>query len=109
MTERVTRIDPATIAERIEASINAYLLSFGVLPGATVHDDHRCTWIDSGRAEATLNAVVSTRFGEGVADEQIEAILSHFRQQARPLTWHIGPLSMPPDLGPRLRAHGLVA
>ena len=38
MSAPVFAIDPTTIAPVIEASIDAYLLSFARLPGAVLHD-----------------------------------------------------------------------
>lgn len=105
--DRVPRIDPATIAATIEHNINAYLLSFARLPGALVHQDAHSVWIDTGIGDATLNAVVTARFGPDEANDQVEAVLAHFRRAARPVTWHVGPLSAPADLGRILLAHGL--
>jgi ribosomal protein S18 acetylase RimI-like enzyme len=107
MPEPAPGIDPATIAAVIEANINAHLLSFARLPGAVLHDDPRCTWLDAGVASAPLNAVVSARFGPDDVDAGIEAVLGHFRRHARPFTWHVGPSSTPEDLGDSLLAHGL--
>lgn len=108
MADRVVaRIDPATIAALIEANINAYLLSFARLPGALLHDDRHSTWLDSGRPDTTLNSVVLARFTPGEVDAQVEAVLAHFRAQSRPLTWHIGPSTAPPNLADVLLAHGL--
>jgi len=50
---------------------------------------------------------VSARFSPDTIDAQVEAVLSHFRQQARPVTWHIGPSTEPSDWGRVLLAHGL--
>lgn len=90
----------------IEANINAYLLSFAALPGATVHRGERGVWLDSGLNSATYNCVVSTHLGPNSADAYIAAITAHFRQDARTASWHIGPGSSPADLGERLLAHG---
>ena len=100
-------IDPATIAATIEASLNAHLLSFARLPGAVLHDEGDCTWLDAGIASAPFNAVVSARFGPDEVDARIEAVLGHFRRHARPFTWHVGPGSTPEDLGDALLAHGM--
>jgi GNAT superfamily N-acetyltransferase len=101
-------IDPATIAAAIENHINAYLLSFACLPGAELRQDARCSWVDSGVPDVTFNAVVHANFGQGEIDAGIESVLSHFRRVARPVTWHVGPLSRPDDLPCHLEAHGMV-
>ncbi|HVA90610.1 MAG TPA: GNAT family N-acetyltransferase [Chloroflexota bacterium] len=107
MPDIVPAIIPATIATVIEANINAYLLSFARVPGATPHHDPQSVWIDSGRSDSTFNSVVSARFSPDTVDAQIESVLAHFQRHARPLTWHIGPSSTPSDLGRILLAHGL--
>jgi hypothetical protein len=100
-------IDPAGIAGVIEDNINAYLLSFARLPGALLYRDGRSVWIDSGIPDATLNAVVTARFGPDGVDAQVESVLGHFRRVGRPFTWHVGPTSAPRELGRILLAHGL--
>lgn len=107
MSGIVERIESASIAATIEASINAYLLSFARLPGATLHDDADSTWVDSGIASATLNSVVRARFTSDAADARIEAILAHFKQRNLPFTWHVGPTTQPPNLGQTLLTHGM--
>lgn len=103
----IAAADPSAIAPIIEASINAYLLSFARLPGAILHDDRRVVWVDSGVADPTFNAVVSARFDRDEVGTGITSVLSHFRQHSRPVTWHVGPSAEPPDLGRSLLAHGL--
>lgn len=107
MSQIIEKIDPATIAVAIEANINAYLLSFARLPGAVLHDDLHCVWVDSGVADATFNSVVYAHFSPDAIDAQVEPVLAHFRRHARPVTWHIGPSTKPTDLGRFLPAHGL--
>lgn len=103
----VQAIDPATVAATIEANINAYLLSFARLPGATLHDAPESTWVDAGIADATFNAVVRATFDPGGVDAGAASVLAHFRRQARPVTWHIGPTTTPSDLDHSLLAHGM--
>lgn len=106
-SDRLTTIDPATIATVIEANLNAYPLSFGSLPGATVHRDSALAWVDAGVPTTECNAVVLARFEPEHVDAQIESVLDHFRRQSRPFAWHVGPTSQPADLGRSLLAHGL--
>lgn len=107
MTDLLHAIDPATIATAIEANINAYLLSFARLPGATLHEGDEAVWVDTGVADATVNAVVSARFRPDAVDAGVAAILAHFARRGRPFTWHVGPSTQPADLGRALLAHGL--
>ncbi|MGZ3581768.1 MAG: GNAT family N-acetyltransferase [Ktedonobacterales bacterium] len=107
MPDIIDRIEPASIAAVIEANINAYLLSFARLPGATLHDDASTTWVDSGVASATLNSIVRAHFTPDAANAHVDSILAHFKQRNQPVTWHIGPTTTPPDLGQTLLAHGM--
>jgi hypothetical protein len=99
VSDIVRTIDPATIAMVMEDSINAYHLSFARLPGAILHDDLHSVWIDAGRPDTTLNAVLSARFTPDTVDARVEEVLAHFRARSRPVTWHIGPSTEPTDLG----------
>ncbi len=103
----VSNIDPSTIGAVIEANINAYLLSFALLPGAVLHHDPQSVWLDSGIASATFNSVVFSQFSRDDVDSGIESVLSHFRRRSLPVTWHIGPSTQPSDLGRFLLAHGM--
>lgn len=103
----IEHIEPASIAAIIEANINAYLLSFALLPGATLHDDASSTWVDSGVASSTLNSIVRAHFAPDTLDAPIESALAHFKQRNQPVTWHIGPTTQPPDLAQALLTHGM--
>ncbi len=91
----------------IEQNLNAYLLSYAAIPGAVLRQNDRIAWVDSGFASSSLNSVVFARFRPEEADTEIDAVLTYFREHARPLTWHIGPSSEPADLGDRLIARGM--
>ena len=107
MTDIVQESDPLAVAATIEANLNAYLLSFARLPGAVLHDDPSIAWVDSGIPIATFNSVVRADVAPHAVNAQIEAVVSHFRRQARPFVWHVGPSTRPVDLGRSLLAHGL--
>ncbi len=98
-------LDP--IVATIEANTNTYLLSFGLLPGAVVHDDGRGAWLSTDQGDGAFNAVVSARFDQTDLDDQIERVVATFRTVRRPFTWHIGPSTTPRDLGAALLRHGL--
>jgi GNAT superfamily N-acetyltransferase len=100
-------IDPLTSAAAIEAGITAEVLAPARLPGAILHRGPAYTWVDTGLADATLNKVVGARFRPDEAEEQIEAVLSHFRGRSLPFSWSIGPSSEPADLARLLLAHGM--
>lgn len=104
----VPTIDPLAIAPAIEANLNAYLLSFAGLPGATLHDGTDLGWVDSGFPTAIFNPVVRARFAPGTVDARIGSVLSHFRRVRRPFTWHVGPTAEPAGLAGYFLARGLV-
>ncbi len=99
--------EPTTVAAAIEANINAYLLSFAAVPGAVLHDAPDCVWVDSGHEWSVFNSVVASRFAPDAVDAGIESVVAHFRRTSRAFTWHVGPSTVPADLGDRLVAHGL--
>jgi ribosomal protein S18 acetylase RimI-like enzyme len=102
----VPAIDPSTIAGLIEANINDYLLSYARLPGAVLHDDAESAWVEARLAGSTFNAIVRARFQPDRIDQQIDAVLAHFRSRAVPVVWHVGPSSKPAALGDALLRHG---
>lgn len=99
--------DPRLIAALIEANMDAYLLSYDQLPGATAYRGAEVSWVDSGRPAATFNSVVAAHFAADEADAGIEAVLGHFRRVGRAFTWHVWQPSTPPSLGDLLVSHGL--
>lgn len=107
MTDIPRTIDPSTIAGSIEANLNAYLLSYGSLPGGSVHDSSDVVWADSGVPVTTFNSAVQASLTPETADAAIESVIAHFRERSLPFTWHVGPSSTPADLTARLLAAGL--
>jgi ribosomal protein S18 acetylase RimI-like enzyme len=98
MQDPIRHIDPVAMPAQIEANVNAYLLSFGRLPGAVLHHDGETKWVDSGLDDPSLNSVVSARLSIDTVGEGVVSVIRYFQQVARPFTWHIGPTTVPADL-----------
>src|SRR5260370_42104524 len=91
----VSNIDPSTIDAAIEANINAYLLSFALLPGAVLHHDPQSIWADSGIASETFDSVGFTHFTPSELDPGLDSGVSHFRRRSLPVTRHVDHASKP--------------
>jgi len=89
----------------IEENLSAKALSFSELPGGQVHIGNP-TWFMSRLDRAGYNGVTMARFTSDDLDQQIEKCLEPFRKNNTPLTWWVGPLSEPGNLGQALQKHG---
>jgi GNAT superfamily N-acetyltransferase len=103
----VQAIDPATIAEVIEANMNAQFLSFARLPGAVFHDGPRSVWVDAGLPVSYFNSVVQADLDPSEVDAEVGAVIEHFQGRGQSFMWHVGPATRPADLDGALLAHGL--
>jgi len=93
------------MARLIEDNLSAKSMDFAKLPGGKVYEGNPA-WFTSGFGRAGYNGVVCASFEKEKIDQQIEAALEPFRQQNLPLTWWVGPLSSPVNLGQALQKHG---
>lgn len=100
-----SRVDSTEMARRIEENLSAKSLDFARLPGGAAHMGNP-TWFTSGLQRAGYNGVTSAIFEPGDVDRQIEQTLEPFHRHATPLTWWVGPLSKPGNLGRALQMHG---
>jgi hypothetical protein len=62
----------------------------------------------AGVPSPLFNHVYLTRLPQEKLDARIEAACCHYAARRLPFMWSVGPFSRPPDLGSRLRSHGLV-
>lgn len=99
--------DANEIARLIEENLSAKSLDFAKLAGGKEHTGNP-TWFTSGLKRAGYNGVTQAIFDPDHLDEQIETTLEPFRETGTPLTWWVGPLSEPGNLGRALQAHGFV-
>lgn len=61
----------------------------------------------SGVPHPIFNAIFRSKLYEPNVDVIIDQILEKSRSQNMPMTWSVGPLSRPKNLGARLKAHGM--
>ena len=99
------RIASSEIARLIEENLSAKSMDFARLPGGTANPGNPA-WFTSGLNRAGYNGVTCAKFAPPTLDQQIETCLEPFRQHSLPLTWWVGPLSEPGNLGRALQAHG---
>lgn len=64
-------------------------------------------WFVTGSALPHYNGVVRATFAPETVREGIEAVMKPFEEKGLPLTWWVGPLTAPHDLGTQLQAQGL--
>jgi ribosomal protein S18 acetylase RimI-like enzyme len=103
VTQHITA--SAELARLIEENLNSKSEDFARLPGGQNHPGNPA-WFTSGLPRTGYNGITCARFDEEDLDGQIQAALQPFRQAGLPLTWWVGPLSQPSDLGRKLQAHG---
>lgn len=100
-----SRIDSAKMSSLIEENLNAKSMDFARLPGGNACTSNPA-WFTSGLSRAGYNGITCARFSQQELDQQIENCLEPFRKNKIPLTWWVGPLSEPGNLGRALQMHG---
>lgn len=100
----------AGMAAAIEANIVETSSLFGRVPGTELHheDPDLRFYVTAGVPSPLFNHVYLTRLPQEEPDARIEAACRHYAARRLPFMWSVGPFSRPPDLGSRLRSHGLV-
>lgn len=99
------RIDSAKMSRLIEENLNAKSMDFARLPGGSACTSNPA-WFTSGLKRTGYNGITHARFIPQELDQQIENCLEPFRKSQTPLTWWVGPLSEPGNLGRVLQMHG---
>lgn len=99
------RTDSVEMARLIEENLSAKSMSFANLPGGKIEMGNP-TWFMSGIDRHTYNGITKVRLTTQELDKQIDQCLEPFRQSHIPLTWWVGPLSEPENLGRVLQTHG---
>ncbi len=89
----------------IDANLIEKSLRFPRLLGGEIHGPNPI-WFKTGSTMPTNNGVVSATFAPGEIDRGIKSILKPFKAQSLPLTWWVGPLTTPGNLGKHLQKHG---
>ncbi len=101
-----TRLLAADFARLVEENLSAKSHDFATLPGGRLRTGNP-TWFTSGLERIGYNGITCAQFSSEKLDLQIKEALDPFRRTLTPLTWWVGPLSQPANLGRVLQAHGL--
>jgi GNAT superfamily N-acetyltransferase len=99
-------LDPEGLAAVIESNDALFYMALGTAGGGEVREDVRLRWVIGGSPVDVHNCVVHAELEPGEVDGAIDEVLGRFRAHGVPGSWHVGPTSRPPDLGPRLKARG---
>lgn len=96
----------ANIAE--ESFIDIWASTRACIPGAVFRKEADMILYSTGIRNSRFNGVLDARFTEGNLIERTDLALSHFQDRHLPMTWHLGSLSTPENLGTHLESRGLV-
>lgn len=99
----------ARMAAAIEENLVGTSAFFGRLPGTDLHDGDPGLrfYVTPGVPHPLFNHVYHTRLPPEGLDARIDAVVRRYAARRLPFFWSVGPFAGPPDLGPRLEAHGL--
>lgn len=95
------------IVDAIEANTTAAFARWGQLLGASFPAEPDVTRFVTRLPFQFGNAVVRARFDPADADERIRAIRNDHVGHGTPMSWLVGPSSLPTDLAVRLQAQGM--
>ncbi len=109
MAEILQDLAPEALAQAVELNLRALWVERSRLPQIELYAEPGRTWFVSSLRYPGANGVLWADFPSGELDGRIEGTLDLFRARRIPMTWWVGPLSRPAELGQRLQAHGLVA
>jgi len=77
------------------------------IPGTLLHREADMVIYSTGIPNSRFNGVLDARFTEENVAKRTNFALSHFQNRQLPMTWHVGSLSTPEDLGARLESNGM--
>lgn len=109
MTAILEDTSPPAMAPAIEANAAAQYALLARLLDAEMDDGPAALWYITGIDFSLFNGVMRARFAPDTADACTDALLARFAARAVPMVWHVGPHSLPGDLGERLQARGFFA
>jgi ribosomal protein S18 acetylase RimI-like enzyme len=107
MTDILQNLDPASIAQTLDANKIAYGAHLSTFPGAAFHNDPGICWFETGAPLDQFNGVLQIQLDSAALPPAIDRVLAHFRQRNLPFQWHLGPSSRPADAGNLLQARGI--
>lgn len=101
-----TQVMSASPIEAIEEAFVTQWANFGRGPGGSLHEEDGLEWVEAPVPQLPYNAVLRTRLGER-AEEQIEGLITRFRERDVQFMWLVHPTARPGDLAERLETRGL--
>jgi GNAT superfamily N-acetyltransferase len=97
-------ISPQALVGAIEANLWELGVYFGRSSRVELYDEGDMLRYATGVVSPMFNGVARTRLAPNEIEVRIEATLNYFRSRELPLTWWIGPSTLPVELGQRLEA-----
>jgi hypothetical protein len=97
----------ATYATMIEANMIDKARYYARLSGGKIKGANPL-WFITKNDLPECNGVVQAIFTDVDIDEQIDQIVSAFKQDKLPFSWWVGPSTQPSNLGAFLQGHGLI-
>lgn len=95
------------LPEIIDASWFEFLKVYGSTSEAKMYEGPDLRWVNLMDPHHFSGVFTANLQGEDRGDK-IDEIISYFRDQGIPMSWFVGPMSKPEDLGDHLENHGLV-
>lgn len=97
---------PAIIAA-IEANFAEEMAAIGRhLPGAVLHEDEAVHWFYTGMPTSMFNGVLHTHITSDAIDAKIDEVVTYFKERNVPLTWPVGPTTLPTNMASYLKTYG---
>lgn len=107
MDSILQKLTPTALVTAIEANRIAFGSNLGRVLSVAQGHSAEADWFITGVPFMMANSVARTQFtGENV-DAKIDETLSHFKTHRVPMTWWVGPMMRPTNLGTLLQARGL--
>lgn len=77
------------------------------IPGTRLDREADMVIYSTGIPNSRFNGVLDARFTEKNVTERTDSALSYFQNRRLPMTWHVGSLSTPENLGAHLESRGM--
>lgn len=106
MNEILKNASKTVLGEALDRNLTEQIRFWGSSPYSEFHDGTEVIWFITGYPVSVLNAVSGARLPNNNVDTTIEDALEHFTRYQIPVTWWIGPLTRPRNLGESLEDHG---
>jgi GNAT superfamily N-acetyltransferase len=88
--------------------IALWTLLFSRFPGTTFHDDPGILWFETGIRHDIFNRVLQTRLEPSALPSTLDRVLGSFQERRLPFLYHLGPSSLPSNLGSHLQERALI-